>query len=89
MRSSWSGGALNPVTSVLRRSQRGETQTQGRSHVKTEAEMGGTRSQAQGRLGHQKLEEAGRTLPWSPRREPGPAHTLILESGLQIRFLLF
>ena len=57
---------------VLLRDSRGETQTQRRSPVKTEAEMGGVRPQAQGRLEAQKLEEAGRTLPWSLWRERSP-----------------
>ena len=37
--------------------------------MKTEAEA------SRGRLGHQKLGEAGGTLPWSLRRGPCPAHT--------------
>ena len=65
--------ALNPVTGVLMRDRRGETQTHSRSHVKAEAEMGGAWPEAQGRLEPQKLEEAGRTLPWSLRRAPSPA----------------
>ena len=66
------GGPLNPMACVLRRD-RQETQTRRRSHVKREAETGGTRPRAQGRLEPQKLEEAGRTLPWSLRRENSPA----------------
>ena len=41
--------------------------------MKAEAETGGTRPRAQGRLESQKLEEAGRTLLWSLRREHSPA----------------
>ena len=37
--------------------------------MKMEPEMGGRWSQAQGRLEPKKLEEAGRTLPWSLWRE--------------------
>ena len=36
------------------------------------------RPQAKGRLSHQELEAAGRTLPWSLQREQSPADTLIL-----------
>ena len=42
---------------------REETQTKSRSHGKMEAEMGGS---------PQKMEEAGRTLPWSLWKERGP-----------------
>lgn len=48
-------------------------QMQRRRHVRTEAEMGGMWSPAQGRREPQKLEEARRTLPRSLRREPSPA----------------
>ena len=41
--------------------------------MKAGAETGGTRPRAQGRLEPHKLEEAGRTLPWSLRREHSPA----------------
>lgn len=41
--------------------------TRRRSHRKTEAETGVMMwPQAQGAWGHQKLGEAGRTLPWPP-----------------------
>ena len=45
--------------------------------MKTEAETGRTRPQAQGHLETQKLEEAGRTLPWSLWREHSPAYPWI------------
>ena len=66
------GGPLNPMACVLRRD-RQETQTRRRSHVKREAETGGTRPRAQGHLEPQKLEEAGRSLPWSLWREHSPS----------------
>ena len=50
VRSSWVRVALNPIERVLVRDKRGETQTQRRSHVKTEAEMGGMQPRAWGRL---------------------------------------
>ena len=40
--------------------------------MKPGVQMGGMRSRAQGCLEPQKLEEAGRTLPWSLWREWGP-----------------
>ena len=48
--------------SVLRRT---EEETQRRSHVETEAEMGGMQSPAQGSLGPPELKEARRPLPGS------------------------
>lgn len=41
--------------------------------MRTEAEMRRTRPPARGHLEPQKLEEAGRTLPWSLRSEHSPA----------------
>ena len=75
MSSSWIKVALNPMTPtrVLVKDRGEEAETQRRSHVKTEAEMGGTRLQAQGCLEPQKLEEAVRTLPWILWRELSPA----------------
>ena len=49
----------------------------GRSHSKTEAEMGVMQPRAQQCLGPQKPEEAGGLLHWGLRRAHGPAHTLI------------
>nr|XP_060483223.1 uncharacterized protein LOC132674675 isoform X2 [Panthera onca] len=64
--------AINPMARVLVRDKR-ETETQRRSPVKTQAETGGTQTQAQGRLEPRRLEEAGRALPWSLWREHGPS----------------
>ena len=61
MRLLWIGVALNPVTNVLRKSQRGVTWTQGRSHEKMKAEMA-ERCHEPRTPGPQKLEEAGRTF---------------------------
>lgn len=49
------GWALNPMTSVLRK-------TEGGGHVKTEAETGVILPQAKDTWSHSKLEEAGRFL---------------------------
>lgn len=53
--------------------------------MKTEADMTETRPEAQGHLEPQTLEEARRTLPCSPRREPSPAppgsQTLVSRAG--------
>ena len=51
------------MTGVLKR----ETDTQGEGHVTTEAEIGVMHDGH-----HQRLEEAGRTLPWSLQREQSP-----------------
>ena len=51
--------------------------------MKAEAETGGMRPQAQGRLEPQKLEEAGRSLPWSLRREHSPAWISVALPGSQ------
>ena len=69
----WMTVTLNPMTGVFTKDKRGETQTQRRSHTQTEAEMRGTWPKAQGCLEPQKLEEVGRTLPWSLWREHSPA----------------
>ena len=61
-------GALNPTAGVLVRDRRG-THTQRRRPATPEAETGGRRPRAQGRLEPEKLEEAGRNLLWSLRRE--------------------
>lgn len=58
MKSPWIGVALNPVTNVLRKSQRGETWTQGRSHEKMKTEMA-ERCHEPRTPPPQKLEEAG------------------------------
>ena len=58
----WTRVALSPLTGVLTRDGRGDTQTQ-RSHVKTEAKTGRTWPQAQGCPEPRELEEAGGTLP--------------------------
>ena len=50
VRSSWVRVALNPIERVLMRDKSEETQTQRRSHVKTEAEMGGIQPKAWGRM---------------------------------------
>ena len=67
------GVALNPSDTVLIRQRRGDTRTQRRSHVETEEEMGGRRPPAawswMDTWSPQKLEEAGRTLPWSLCRD--------------------
>ena len=76
--SSWRRGTLSPTAGVLVRDRRG-THTQRRSPVTPEAETGGTRPRAQGRLEPQKLEEAGRSL----RRGCGPAPPGSQPSGLQ------
>ena len=39
-------------------------------------EGGGHHQPMDGRLEPQRLQEAGRSLPWSPCRDCGPAHTL-------------
>lgn len=66
--------------------------------MRTEVEMRGTRPPARRHLEPQKLEQAGRTLPWSLRREQGPAPSgsqhpcpaWISDSGLDLgEFLLF
>ena len=59
------------MTTPLEETEEG-TQTQRRSHVKKEAETGGTWPQAQGRLESPNLEETGRTLPRRLWREHGP-----------------
>ena len=59
--------------SVLRRTEE-ETQTQRRSHVEMEAEIGGTRPPAQGRLEPLELEEGGRTLPGACGGSPALGH---------------
>ena len=71
--------ALNPMADVLVRDKRGQTQR--RSRVKGEAETGGTRPRAQGRLELQKLEEAGRTVPWSLLDLSSPARAWISTFG--------
>lgn len=63
------GWALISMTTVLIRNRRKNTETQGDSHVTTEAEVGVKWPQAEGYLGHQELEEAGRTLPFLPLPE--------------------
>ena len=64
-RSSWVWVALNPIGRFLVRDKRRESQAQRTSCTKTEAEMGGSRPQAQGPLEAPKLEKAERTLSWS------------------------
>ena len=56
--------------------------------MKTEAETAVIRLKTRNTRSPQKLEEAGRTLPWSLWRKHSPAHTLISDSGLQ-EFLLW
>ena len=73
VRSSWAWVALNPIGKFLVRDKRREIQTQRTSCMKTEAEMGGRRPQAQGPLEPPKLEKAGRTLSWSLWRDLSPA----------------
>ena len=51
--------------------------------MRTEAEAGGTRPQAERLLGHQEPEEAGRTLPGSLRRELGPVTPSFPTRGFQ------
>lgn len=51
--------------------------------MKTEAEMGGMWPQPREAWSPKKLEEVGRSLPWSPRWELGPAETLISDFWLQ------
>lgn len=68
MKSAWIGVALNPVTNVLRKSQRGETWTQGRSHEKMKTEMA-ERCHEPRTPPPQKLEEAG-DPPREPLKEP-------------------
>ena len=54
----------------------------------TEAEAGVTQPPAQ--HGHQELDEAGGTLPWSPQREHGPTPELtLLAPELRIHFCCF
>ena len=49
--------------------------------MKGEAETGGTRPRSQGRLEPQKLEEAGRTVPWSLLDLSSPARAWISTFG--------
>ena len=62
-------GSQKSRTGEATKKQNQSRHMQERSHMKTEAEA------SRGRLGHQKLGEAGGTLPWSLRRGPCPAHT--------------
>ena len=62
--------SLNPISSVLIRDKRRETQRTTR--MKMKAEMGGRGPQAQRSLEPQKLEKAGRTPSWSPWRPAPP-----------------
>ena len=80
MRSPWIGVALNPVTIVLRKSQRGEMWTQERSHEKMKAEMA-ERCHEPRTPGPQKLEEAGGPSLGTPEGTCS-AHTLIWEPSL-------
>ena len=82
MRSLWIGVALNPVTNVLRKSQRGATWTQGRSHEKMKAEMA-ERCHEPRTPGPQKLEEAGGLSLGAPEGTCS-AHTLIWEPSLPV-----
>lgn len=59
------------------------TQTQRRSHVKKEAEKGGTWPQAQRCLESPNLEETGRSLPWRLWMEYSPVLPGFQISGLQ------
>ena len=51
--------------------------------MNTGAETGGTRPQAKGRPEPPEAGGGGGVLPWRPRRERGPAHTLISGFCLQ------
>lgn len=57
-----------------------ETQRHRDSHVTTEAETRGRQPQAKDAWIHQKLDEAGRPLPWSLGRELSPSETLVSDS---------
>ena len=70
--------ALNPKTNVCITEEK--TEEKPCEDVKTH--VGGTQPRAQGRLEPQKLQEAGRTLPWSLWREHSPAHLDLSVSAL-------
>lgn len=74
--------ALNPMTDVLIRDKRGEMQTQRRSHVKTEAETGGMRPSAKGRLEPQKRKRQEGPSPGASRGSVA-LRPFIPNSGLQ------
>ena len=67
------GGGPKPNVRVLIRHTRGETGTQRRSHVETQADgREAATSPGMDAWHPQEPEEAGRTLPWSLRTELSP-----------------
>ena len=71
VRSSWVWVALNPISRLLVRVKRRESDTEDKLH-EDKGRDGREGPQAQGPLDPQKLEKAGRTPSWSPWRTTPP-----------------